>query len=232
MEKGEQLKNLYGDQSAVNSWCSQIFVQMSDDEFASSRPGNDKSAPVPLRINACRSLERDCPTGSSCGVNRYGDKDGGYVRDGAYVLDINPKKHSGVCCSWTHNEVVPGKTFNDTIAWCKSDAQYVNDEYDAPPQRKRSEKCNSDSLILDKCPLKSICGFNEYGDEDGDVTGVFNPRNKTSLGMKSDKCCRYDTKKVESGEQLNNLAWCKDDDITAYETPPTREIEPRCSSSE
>jgi hypothetical protein len=232
VQKGEQLKNPFGDQSAVNSWCSQIFIHMSDDEFASSRPGNDKSAPVPLRINACRSLEGDCPTGSFCGINRYGDKDGGYVRDGAYVLDINPKKNAGVCCSWADNAVKAGETFNDTIAWCKSDAQYVTDEYHAPPQRKRSEKCNSDSLILDKCPLKSICGFNEYGDEDGDVTGVFNPRNKTSLGMKSDKCCRYDTKNVESGEQMDNLAWCKDDDITAYETPPMREIEPRCSTSE
>ena len=58
----------------------------------------------PTRINACRTWKfdgDDCPTGSTCGVNEFGEDDG-------RLTTFNPRVGSGVCCDFTTKKVIAG----------------------------------------------------------------------------------------------------------------------------
>ena len=89
--------------------------------------------------------------------------------------------------TWKHSS-----TSSEQLAWCNSEAEEVlESKYEHPPVRKPSDKCYdekawiSDTVrqakkVLEKgslktCDFESICGVNEYGEEDGNVSSIFNP---------------------------------------------------------
>ena len=150
---------------------------------------------------------------------------------------------------------------NQHMAWCQSQAaEVVESKYKHPPVRKPTDKCYdekawiSDTVrqtkkvwekgTLRTCRMESICGVNEYGEEDGNVASIFNPaeplvQSKILDLMRTLKCCDYGRKRVIEGAQMgdglvngdpNNLvtlAWCKSNETAVsktYKLPMKREL--------